>query len=81
MNVSGIGTDSTTLANFIETAIPFTAVTIWVLVAFQTESETLSSRLWWPVTLLRQLVGQSTAKRSAGGVALGQVVVDKPPKM
>jgi hypothetical protein len=62
MNVGGIDTDSTTLAKFIETAIPFTAVTIWVLVAIQIESETLSS--------LRQLFRKSINKSSERGVAL-----------
>jgi len=83
MNVSGIGTDSTTPANFIKTAIPFTAaaVTTWVLVAFQIESETLLSRLCWPINLLRQLFRKSINKSSERGVALEQISVDEAPIM
>jgi hypothetical protein len=56
MNVHGIGVESQSLMNYIETAIPFTVLTIWVLVAFQSESQPNESpltRLLWPYKQIR----------------------------
>jgi len=66
MNVSGMGTDSTSLRNYIETAVPLTLITVWFLVALQMESEPDESslnRLWWPYILCRDLFRKFIGRR------------------
>lgn len=52
-----------TLAHYVETALPFTLLSIWIIIAFQSRyifpsHVTFWKRLGWPVLLLSQYLGE-----------------------
>ncbi|CAA7269923.1 unnamed protein product [Cyclocybe aegerita] len=64
MNVKEIVPDTNgTLPHYVETALPFTLATVWIIIAFQSryifpEYVTFWKRLGWPVLLLARLFGK-----------------------
>ena len=56
------------LARFFEAAVPFTLVTIWIIVAFQNRlilqnGDSVWRRLLWPLAAFDNLVHWSTTKK------------------
>jgi hypothetical protein len=78
MNVKELSADTSgTIAHYVETAIPLTLVTIWIIVALRgkhptdgEDEEPMSvwGRLWWPARMMREAI-QNQLQQYRGTVA------------